>query len=116
VLVAILRSEEFLSGDTTTDFLDRVSLPTRRDLSDQERETALAAVVLAAQRESRASARVLTTFPRGWRNSRMPPQRRILVLGDEEITVEYERTRDGIVRVGGRVAHLSNGTVELDGR
>jgi biotin carboxyl carrier protein len=46
----------------------------------------------------------------------MPPQRRILVLDEEEGTVEYERSRDGVVRVGGRVANLANGTIEVDGR
>jgi len=116
VLVSILRSEEFLSGDTTTDFLDRVSLSARRSLSDDEREAVFAAVVLAAQRESQNAARLLTTFPRGWRNSRMPPQRRILVLAEEETTVAYERGRNGVVVVEGKAARLANGTVEVDGR
>src|SRR5581483_4563547 len=108
VLVSILRSEEFLSGDTTTDFLDRVSLSARRSLSDDEREAVFAAVVLAAQRESQNAARLLTTFPRGWRNSRMPPQRRILVLAEEETTVAYERGRNGVVVVEGKAARLAN--------
>jgi propionyl-CoA carboxylase alpha chain len=116
VLVSILRSAEFLAGDTTTDFLERVALESRRSLSDEEREAVLAAVVLAAQRESGASARILTSFPRGWRNSEMPPQRRILVLGEEETTVGYQRSRGGDVLVEGKVAHLANGTVEVNGR
>ena len=116
VLVAILRSSEFLSGDTTTDFLERVSLPARRELGAEERDAALAAVVLSAEAETRAAARVLTSFSPGWRNSRMPPQRRIVVLGDEEVTVEYLRSRGGAVTIDGRAAHFENGTVEVDGR
>ncbi|MGH7855924.1 MAG: biotin/lipoyl-containing protein, partial [Candidatus Binatia bacterium] len=114
-LVAILRSAEFAGGDTTTDFLERVPIAVRRELSDGEKEAALAAVALAAEGETRDRARILTTFPAGWRNSRMPPQRRILVLGEEERTVSYERARDGTVVVDGRRARLGDGVVEVDG-
>jgi propionyl-CoA carboxylase alpha chain len=116
VLVSILRSAEFLSGDTTTDFLDRVGLAARRELSTDEREAVYAAVVLAARRASQDSAGVLSSFPRGWRNSRMPPQRRTLLLGEGEATISYERTRDGNVFVEGKRARLSDGTVEVAGR
>jgi propionyl-CoA carboxylase alpha chain len=116
LLVAILRSESFLSGDTTTDFLERIELPARRELSVDEREAVLAAVVLHAEKDARAAARVLKTFPAGWRNSRMPPQRRILVLGEGEVTVEYERARDGAATVSGRFAHLGPETIEVAGR
>jgi propionyl-CoA carboxylase alpha chain len=116
VLVSILRSADFLSGETTTDFLDRVAVATRRELSAGERDAVLASVVLAAQLESAERARTLASFPRGWRNSRMPPQRRILVLEDEESTVAYERSRSGRVAVDGRTARLAAGTIELDGR
>ena len=89
VLVAILRDERFLAGDTTTDFLEQVELPTRRELSARERELAVASVAVAAEREARASARVLTTLPTGWRNSRMPPQTRIFEIDGEEVTAAY---------------------------
>ena len=95
VLVSILRSAEFLSGDTTTDFLERVRLPLRAELSGAERVAALTAIALDAEDRARRSARVLTTLPSGWRNSRMPPQRRILDVDGEEITVAYRRDRDG---------------------
>ena len=72
--------------------------------------------MLRAEQETRASVRVLQTLPAGWRNSVMPPQRRILVVGDEETTVEYARSRDGGVTVNGRRANLTEALVELDGR
>jgi len=119
VLVAILRSEEFLSGNTTTDFLDRVALPARRELTGDERDAVLATVAAAAERDARRSARVLTSFAPGWRNSRMPPQRRILLMGDDEVTVAYRRDRDGRTWIdtgsGERSALDLEDGIELDG-
>ncbi|MGH2760188.1 MAG: biotin/lipoyl-containing protein, partial [Actinomycetota bacterium] len=97
LLVSLLRDFEFLEGQTTTDFLDRVALEPRRVLSEDERAAVLGAVALTASERSREAARVLTTFPAGWRNSEMPPQRRILSIEGEETTVSYRRARDGTV-------------------
>jgi propionyl-CoA carboxylase alpha chain len=94
LLVALLRHQEFLAGNTTTDFLDRVELPGRRALSDDEREAVFAAIVVRAEKEARRSARVLTTLPAGWRDSIMPPQRRIFELDGEQVVVAYRRDRD----------------------
>ena len=126
LLVSLLRDFEFLEGQTTTDFLDRVALEPRRQLSAKERGAVFAAVALAAAEQARQSARVLTTFPAGWRNSEMPPQRRILSLNDEETTVSYRRARDGTVLLdagsGEQAVHLSTDdedierTVEFGGR
>jgi propionyl-CoA carboxylase alpha chain len=98
VLVEILRDGEFLSGNTTTDYLERVSVPVRRELTEQEISLALACVVVEAEEAARASARVLATLPSGWRNSRMPAQRRMFEIAGEERTVEY--TVDGVVTFG----------------
>jgi propionyl-CoA carboxylase alpha chain len=101
VLVEILRSERFRSGETTTDFLEQVRLRTRRELTVEERELAIASVVVAAEREARASARVLPTLPSGWRNSRMPPQRRIFEVDGEEVTASYVvGAGDGTIDLG----------------
>jgi propionyl-CoA carboxylase alpha chain len=89
LLVALLRNEAFVSGDTTTDFLDRVELPARRVLTRSERDQAFSEVVAAAELVSRESARVLQTFPSGWRNSIMPAQQRILEVDGEEHAVAY---------------------------
>jgi propionyl-CoA carboxylase alpha chain len=113
-LIEILRSPEFLAGDTTTDFLERVSVVGRRTLSDEERAAVHAAIVLTAEREARDAARVLTTLPSGWRISRMPPQRRILAIDGEEATVEYSRDRVGQAFVDGRAAALDGRVLTLD--
>jgi propionyl-CoA carboxylase alpha chain len=73
-------------------------------------------VVLADERETRAAAEVLQTFPSGWRNSRMPAQRRIYVIDGDELVVEYERSRDGSLTVDGRPVNEARGVVEVDGR
>ena len=80
---------DFLAGDTTTDFLERVPLPRRApSSSDDERDAVLAAVALDAERErARRGPRARRTFPSGWRNSRMPPQRRIFVWTARRSTV-----------------------------
>ncbi len=118
LLVSLLRDLEFLEGQTTTDFLERVALEPRRVLSDQERAAALAAVALVAAERARESARVLSTFASGWRNSLMPPQRRILLLNDEETTVSYRRTRNGTVfldaGLGEEPATLTGSADELE--
>ena len=100
VLVEILRSERFLAGDTTTDFLEQVRLRPRRELDQPERELAIASVVVAAEREARASARILATLPSGWRNSRMPPQQRILEIDGEAVTAAYVMGAGGTIDIG----------------
>ena len=79
----------------TTDFLERVALEPVRRLTEAERAAALAAVALVSSQEQRSNARVLATLPSGWRNSVMPPQKRTLVVGDDEFVVAYKRDRRG---------------------
>ena len=53
-LVATLRTPEFASGDTTTDFIERVAPAAVREVSELERHQAMIAVVLEAQARRRA--------------------------------------------------------------
>jgi propionyl-CoA carboxylase alpha chain len=126
LLVSLLRDFEFLEGRTTTDFLERVALEPRRTLSSEERTAVLAAVALAGAEKERSEARVLTSWPSGWRNSIMPPQRRIYVLGGEEMTVSYRRVRSGevlldagagerVVWLGGEADDIER-TIEVGGQ
>ena len=70
-LVATLRTSEFLAGDTTTDFIDRVEPSCTRDVSRQELVEATIAVA-GIQAQQRNNAKVLRSLPSGWRNSTMP--------------------------------------------
>jgi len=100
-LVATLRTPEFLAGDTTTDFIDRVKPPRTLALDDAALERTARVAALWLQGESRAQAVVLTEAPTGWRNARLPDQRVRLAAGDRECEVRYHTLRDGSFRVDG---------------
>ena len=94
-LAATLKTPEFLAGDTTTDFIERVDPPRIRAVNADELAGAAIAITLVAQHQRRRSANVLTRIPSGWQNSHMPPQRVQYSYGDSEISVEYRSQRDG---------------------
>ena len=115
-LCAVLRSDEFLAGDTTTDFIDRVyfgttgadgglaaSEPARHPMFVH---TAAAAVALVSQECNRRDAIRLDFMASGYRNSVMPDEVLPLsaAIGGEliEASVQYRRQRDGTwaMRVG----------------
>jgi len=107
-LVATLRSPEFLQGDTTTDFIDRVAPAKTRDISETELTDALVAIVMHAQAVRRAGATALGSITGGWRNSIMPPER-VTFRGPAgvEIEVTYRVQRDGTFQIGiGEHEHL----------
>lgn len=94
-LVATLRTPEFLAGDTTTDFIERVDPPRTRQATEAELIDTAIAVSLYSQHERRAEARVLPYIQTGWRNSLMPPERVSYAHGDAQIELEYRSRRDG---------------------
>ena len=94
-LVSTLRTPEFLAGDTTTDFIDRVGPERRRSVSREELGEAGLVTALAMQEDRRRRATRLPTIRSGWRNTVMPPEEVSFVSGDEEITVAYRSQRDG---------------------
>ena len=99
-LVATLRTREFLAGDTTTDFIERVA--PARVASPGEAELVLTSQLAALwiQGANRAEARTLAAAPSGWRNARMPEQRVVLVCRDREIEERYRALRGGRFRFG----------------
>ena len=98
-LVATLREPAFLAGDTTTDFIERIDPPRRRELDAQSLSDAVIAATMAAQAAHRANAKVLAAFRSGWRNSMMPPERTKFRHADDEIAVSYRSQRDGTFKV-----------------
>jgi propionyl-CoA carboxylase alpha chain len=124
-LVATLRTPQYLAGDTTTDFIERVQPATRHLPTVAELNEAAMAAALAAQVDRRAAATVLQTLPTGWRNTPMPLEHRRFRHGDDEIDVGYRAGRDDVFRVqmaeqSHRVKLLSRGAddvvLEIDGR
>jgi len=121
-LAATLRHEAFLSGDTTTSFIERHD-PARVDsLDDEEWRWTTAAGALWLQGEHRDRARVLASVPSGWRNARLPRQSVTLRLGERSLRVEYRARRDGAFDVGAsgvaRIHRWSEHEIdmEMDGR
>jgi propionyl-CoA carboxylase alpha chain len=90
LLVGILRSSEFLSGDTTTDFLERVGDLTvpRTERAGHIVHAAVAAIALHAE-QVRART-VQPGVPGGWRNNRTALDRVELTGAGDPITVEYD--------------------------
>ena len=101
-LVAVLRSDEFLAGNTTTDFITRVSIPGQHVPTECELVDASIAIALMAQQSNRLNATALRFMPSGFRNSSMPSQQMVLVHEEHEIAVNYRPQRDGSfeVRIG----------------
>ena len=97
-LVATLRTPEFLAGDTTTDFIDRVKPARSLEPSDDERTRMAQLAALWVQGNNRADATVLGMTPSGWRNARLPDQKLVLDHGETSITVRYRSLRDGRFR------------------
>ena len=125
-LVAALRNDEFLAANTTTDFIDRVSIPGQRVPTECELEDASIAIALMAQKSNRSKAIALRFMPSGFRNSSMPTQQMVLIHGETEIVVNYRRLRNGSfeMRIGeeteSRSAKLLSSTsdhfeIQLDG-
>ena len=98
-LVATLRTSEFLAGDTTTDFIERVEPSRTREVSRQELVEAAIAVAMESQAQQRNNAKVLRSLPSGWRNSTMPMEPLRFKCGDDEIDLAYRLHRDGRFRL-----------------
>ena len=94
-LVTTLRTPEFLAGDTTTEFIERVDPARVRTPSEFEIEDAVVAAAIHAQFQRRSDAKVLRHIQSGWRNSLMPPERTTYDCNDTELNVEYRSRRDG---------------------
>ena len=94
-LVSTLRHENFLKGETTTDFIEDNSPEPTLQLTEVEIERAAISVALWMQSKNRKNATVLTSIPSGWRNGRLPAQEVSLLHSGEKITVSYKTKRDG---------------------
>jgi len=121
-LVATLRTSEFLTGDTTTDFIERVGPALLIPLADDALERLAQIAALWIQGQNRAEAPVLGAAPSGWRNARLPDQRVVFAYGDREIVATYRTLRDGRFRLrDGAEARIHSWTdssidVEIAGR
>ncbi|MEK9526040.1 MAG: biotin carboxylase N-terminal domain-containing protein [Acidimicrobiaceae bacterium] len=120
-LVATLRNEAFLAGDTTTDFIDRIDPAGSQAAPD----TAMAAIVAAMwiQGRNRADDRVWGFARSNFRTGSLPPQYIEFETGpDETHRIEYSLRRDGGFTLGsGETVLVHEWTpddieLEIDGR
>ncbi len=98
-LVTTLRTPEYLAGDTTTDFIERVQPALQRNVTTQECIHTAVALTMEAQAARRAEAKVLKTLPSGFRNSTMPMETATYAVNGNDITVSYQSQRDGSFKV-----------------
>ena len=94
-LVAILRSEAFLKGLTTTNFIEKVKPALSVVLSDSELQLVASIAALWIQGKNRDDAEILGQVPSGWRNSRLPRQKISFQYDENEIPISYRSRRDG---------------------
>ena len=93
-LVATLKTQEFLNGDTTTDFIDRVKPPKELTLDENELEYAATIAALWMQELNRFNDVVLGHLPSGWTNGRIPKQNIRFQFKENEINITYKAQRD----------------------
>ena len=93
-LVATLKTQEFLNGDTTTDFIDRVKPSKELTLDENELEYAATIAALWMQELNRFNDDVLGHLPSGWTNGRIPKQNIRFQFKENEINITYKAQRD----------------------
>jgi propionyl-CoA carboxylase alpha chain len=94
-LVNVLRHPSFLEGDTTTDFIERIDPPRGKTASKAQQIGAAIAAALLDQCDRRDAAKTLGRIRTGWRNSVMPAEVVEFIIGEEELTLEYQSERGG---------------------
>ncbi len=108
LLVQVLRSEAFLAGDVSTDFLNHSLVEEGR--SPVTRPLAVAAALALAEHAG-ASRTVQQGVPVGWRNVPSQPQRTEF---EDGAVVEWWRGRDGYVVDGIAVVAATHWSVTLE--
>ena len=95
-LISILRSDEFLKGDTTTDFLERAKIKDEINLNEEEIYFLAIAASMWIQGKNRYESEVLSNLSSGWNNARLPMQEIKLQFNDKPLTVKYKNNREEI--------------------
>ena len=115
-LVAVLRSDEYLSGATTTDFIERVAPRPTIDLCDDGFGTACMVGALWQIGLRHSTDPWWGALPVGFRNGRLPPSTVSFggaVAGESvEKTVAYRIGRDGSIRLGVADGIVTDGDIE----
>ena len=95
-LVSILRSEDFLKGNTTTDFVDHVELTKTQNLNQDQIIHAAMIASVWLQEVNRFNDLTLGHLPSGWTNGRLPTNLQKFLYLNEEVSISYKLSRDNI--------------------
>ena len=105
-LISCLRNESFLNGNTTTDFIERETLETKKHLSVNELHQTSTAIALWIAQQNRVSDPVTGFMPANWTNGRMPLQRVRLLFVQDEIEVKYKLNKENLYEVMGSICEI----------
>ena len=93
-LVNCLKTKEFLDGDTTSDFIERVKPSRKLEINQSEIEHASAIAAMWMQQQNRNNSNVAKFMPSGWTNGRLPNQKVTFEFENTEYDYEYKQKRD----------------------
>jgi propionyl-CoA carboxylase alpha chain len=93
-LVNCLKTKEFLDGDTTSDFIERVKPSRKLKINQSEIEHASAIAAMWMQQQNRNNSNVAKFMPSGWTNGRLPNQKVTFEFENTEYDFEYKQKRD----------------------
>ena len=93
-LVNCLKTKEFLDGDTTSDFIERVKPSRKLEINQSEIEHASAIAAMWMQQQNRNNSNVAKFMPSSWTNGRLPNQKVTFEFENNEYDFEYKQKRD----------------------
>ena len=93
-LVNCLKTKEFLDGDTTSDFIERVKPSRKLEINQSEIEHASAIAAMWMQQQNRNNSNVAKFMPSGWTNGRLPNQKVTFEFENNEYDFEYKQKRN----------------------
>ena len=93
-LVNCLKTKEFLNGDTTSDFIERVKPSRKLEINQSQIEHACAIAAMWIQQQNRKNSNVAKFMPSGWTNGRLPNQKVTVEFENTEYDFQYKQQRD----------------------
>ena len=94
-LINCLQSKEFIDGDTTSDFIEKVNPSRKLEINESQIEHVTAIAAMWIQEQNRNNSNVANFMPSGWTNGRLPNQKIAFEFDNKEFIVEYKKDRDG---------------------
>jgi propionyl-CoA carboxylase alpha chain len=106
-LINCLNTEEFVKGDTTSDFIERVNPSRKLEIEEDEIDHVLAIAALWIQQNNRDNANLAKFMQSGWTNGRLPMQKITFEFENKEYIVEYKQQRNQkFIFLSGKEAHI----------